>query len=401
MIAAVAGVRGWADAVWRQTRRVHGTVRASAWLGRMVQSLPRLNRRTDWQTALASVLPTGDGADAASDPSPRRAAPAASVVEQSRRRRLPVPEAALVQQALTKTSTRERARERALHEVTSGATAIPGNSPARTRTRDRARRLRTSAPLPTAVVDASALANVLRIYAPLRGFTVASGSRRDDIPPPPSPVTRAIDLPHARREWPYRAARRAARRVIDSRTVTSAHDRSVESIENDIALALVQTLDMSVSGTRIEPVALPDATPPSGPTPSPFPEAGRSPFAPFERSPLSNPAAVAPSAVADPLHPIGFASTTSAPAPDIPVSVMSPPAGSINRIAPPSGVPSVPPLIPTAVTQPPAFGVSAPTMRQATRPEDADAPDEDAAVLAGRIRRILRDEARRHGISLS
>jgi hypothetical protein len=175
----------------------------------------------------------------------------------------------------------------------------------------------------------------------------------------------------------------------------------VESIENDIALALVQTLDMSVSGTRIEPVALPDATPPSGPTPSPFPEAGRSPFAPFERSPLSNPAAVAPSAVADPLHPIGFASTTSAPAPDIPVSVMSPPAGSINRIAPPSGVPSVPPLIPTAVTQPPAFGVSAPTMRQATRPEDADAPDEDAAVLAGRIRRILRDEARRHGISLS
>jgi hypothetical protein len=40
-------------------------------------------------------------------------------------------------------------------------------------------------------------------------------------------------------------------------------------------------------------------------------------------------------------------------------------------------------------------------MRQATRPEDADAPDEDAAVLAGRIRRILRDEARRHGITLS
>ncbi len=400
MIAAVAGVRGWADAVWRQTSAVHGPDRASAWLKRMVESLPRLNRRADWQLPLASVLPSGAAADVASARSSHHAMPAASIAEKSSRRRVQVPEAALVQEALTKTNPNEPRRARSLHEAASGAAAHPGDSASGTRTRDRVRRLRPGAPLPVAIVDASALADVLRIYTPPRGFTVAAGSRRGHMPPRPSASPRAIELPNARREWLYRAARRAASRLIDSRTVAPGQARSVQSIENEIAVALVQTLDMGVEGMRIEPVVIPDTTTSAGGAASPLPAAGPSPFAPLEQPPLSNPAAIAPSAVADPLHPIGFSSPVSAPAPDVPVSVMSPPAGSINRVAPPSGVPSLPPLIPTSVTQPPAFGISAPTLRQATRSEDADAPDEDAAVLASRIRRILRDEARRHGISL-
>jgi len=399
MIAAVAGIRAWANAVWRGTCDVHGSERASAWLARMALSVPRLNRQTDWQAALASVLPSGETADIAAARPSHRAMPAAPVVEQSVRRRLQVPEAALVQQALTKTNANDRTRSHAMPEAASAAAAAAGESAALTRTSRRARRTRSSAPLPVAIVDASALADVLKIYAP-RGVTVAFSSRHDHISPRPSAPARAIEIPSARREWPSRVARRAARRLVDSGTVTSDHARSLQSIENEIAVALVQTLDMGVAGMRIEPLALPGTTTPAGATPSPSPEPGSSPFAPLERPPLSNPAAVAPSAVADPLHPIGFSSAASAPAPDIPVSVMSPPAGSINRVAPPSGVPSLPPLIPASVTQPPAFGISAPTMRQATRPEDADAPDEDAAVLASRIRRILRDEARRHGISL-
>jgi hypothetical protein len=261
--------------------------------------------------------------------------------------------------------------------------------------------MKSSGPLPIPIADASALTDVLRLYAPSRGFAVASGLRRERVPPRPSASARDITLPDARREWPHRAARRAARRLVDARTAAPSQTLSAQSTEDEIAAALVQTLGMGVQGMRIEPVAFPDATTPrGGASSSAPPDPGSSPFAPLEQPPLSNPAAVAPSAVADALRPIGFSSPLSAPAPDVPVSVLSPLAASIDRVAPPSGVPSLPPLIPTSVTQPPAFGISAPTMRQATRPEDADAPDEDTAVLASRIRRILRDEARRHGISL-
>ena len=296
----------------------------------MVQSLPRLNRRTDWQAVLGSVLPSGEAADHVSARPSHRAMPAASVAEKSSRRRVQAPEAALVQQALTKTNASDGPRARSAHEAAFGAAAHPGDSTAATQPRDRARRMRSGAPLPVAIVDASALADVLKIYAPTRGFTVAASPRRDHAPPRPAPSPRGIELPNARREWPYRAARRAARRLIDSRPVASVDARNLQTIENEVAVALVQTLDMGVEGMRIEPVALPDTMTPAGSTLSPIPEPGSSPFAPLERPPLSNPAAVAPSAVADPLHPIGFSSAVSAPAPDVPVSAIEP-AGRLNQ----------------------------------------------------------------------
>ena len=82
------------------------------------------------------------------------------------------------------------------------------------------------------------------------------------------------------------------------------------------------------------------------------------------------------------------------------MSVTGSPGGSVGRVAPPTGDAALPPLVPAAIVQPPALGISGPSLRQATRPEDPDVPDDDSSGLAERIRGILRGEARRHGITL-
>jgi hypothetical protein len=60
----------------------------------------------------------------------------------------------------------------------------------------------------------------------------------------------------------------------------------------------------------------------------------------------------------------------------------------------------MPPLLADRVTRPPAFGLSAPATRQATRPEDVGVNEEELEELSDKIQLILREEARRHGISI-
>ena len=59
----------------------------------------------------------GEATDVVSARSSRRATPAASVADQSGRRRVQVPDAAVVQQALTRTNPSDRKRARSTHEA--------------------------------------------------------------------------------------------------------------------------------------------------------------------------------------------------------------------------------------------------------------------------------------------
>ena len=95
---------------------------------------------------------------------------------------------------------------------------------------------------------------------------------------------------------------------------------------------------------------------------------------------------------------MGLSSRDSAPAPDVSVSVVGEGAGSLTRISPPQATPSLPPLMPEKVVQPPAHGLAGPVTRLMTRPEDAE--PEDLNALAEKISLILQEEARRHGIKL-
>ena len=103
---------------------------------------------------------------------------------------------------------------------------------------------------------------------------------------------------------------------------------------------------------------------------------------------------------APPLHPVGLASRQSMPAPDVPISVTTGGAGSMNRVAPPQATPSLPPLVPAHVVQPPAYGLSGPFTRVMTQAEDLPDETDDLTQLADNIKLILQEEARRHGIAV-
>jgi hypothetical protein len=101
---------------------------------------------------------------------------------------------------------------------------------------------------------------------------------------------------------------------------------------------------------------------------------------------------------AAPLQPAGLSSSASAPAPDVSLSVPLASTRSLNRIAPPLATPALPPLLPDVITQPPAWGLSGAAMRSATLPEDAALAGEDLSELAEKVRRILQEDAVRHGV---
>ncbi len=71
----------------------------------------------------------------------------------------------------------------------------------------------------------------------------------------------------------------------------------------------------------------------------------------------------------------------------------------IERIAPPVVIPSLPPLIRPEVIGMPVPPVATATARQGARAE-ATATDDNLDVLAAKIKRILDEEARRHGIDV-
>jgi len=82
--------------------------------------------------------------------------------------------------------------------------------------------------------------------------------------------------------------------------------------------------------------------------------------------------------------------------PSMPESVFWP----ADRVAPPTIIPSLPPLIPPQVVNGPAPPVATTTARQGARQEEATAADDNLDVLAAKIKRILDEEARRHGIDV-
>jgi hypothetical protein len=73
-------------------------------------------------------------------------------------------------------------------------------------------------------------------------------------------------------------------------------------------------------------------------------------------------------------------------------------SGWARQIEPPTTAPKLPPLIPPQMVGMPVLPVAAAAARHGARAEDT--ADEDLDVLAARIKRILDEEARRHGIDV-
>jgi hypothetical protein len=97
---------------------------------------------------------------------------------------------------------------------------------------------------------------------------------------------------------------------------------------------------------------------------------------------------------------IGFATRESAPSTDWSIAVARGAVESLTRVFPPSGVPSLPALLPGRVAMPPAAGVTAPLQRPPIGAEDTPPPYDDLHDFAAKLQRILREDARRHGISV-
>jgi hypothetical protein len=73
-------------------------------------------------------------------------------------------------------------------------------------------------------------------------------------------------------------------------------------------------------------------------------------------------------------------------------------SGWAGQIEPPTTAPQLPPLIPPQMVGMPVLPIAAATARHGAR--DEETADEDLDVLADRIKRILDEEARRHGIDV-
>lgn len=83
----------------------------------------------------------------------------------------------------------------------------------------------------------------------------------------------------------------------------------------------------------------------------------------------------------------------------LPLSPWERELGGGGRIAPPAVAPQLPPLIPPQVVGQPVQPVAAATARQGALAE-ATAAEDDLSLLAAKIKRILDEEARRHGIEV-
>ena len=70
------------------------------------------------------------------------------------------------------------------------------------------------------------------------------------------------------------------------------------------------------------------------------------------------------------------------------------------RIVPPVVAPSLPPLLPSQGVSMPSPPVAAAIVRQGARREETPAAEDDLNMLAAKIKRILDEEARRHGIDV-
>lgn len=71
-----------------------------------------------------------------------------------------------------------------------------------------------------------------------------------------------------------------------------------------------------------------------------------------------------------------------------------------TNIAPPTLTPSLPPLRPPRASETAPLPVAAATAHQGARQEEVMAQEKDLSLLAAQLKRILNDEARRHGIDV-
>lgn len=417
MTLATVGVRQWAQGLWQRTRETVGLGLATRWPGRLAIAAPSLDRGPTWGDALAVTLaverePDAD-ADAAARATRRRAA--SSLLTYPRRGAGSAPAPAPAHRARLDES------RRAQHthiESTAGASLRAASTHAAVSPDVLARVLHRYAGGFAAPPPTSAAARHLAPAGPTRG---RSAQHVADV------VADAAAAP-ARTAWVRLLATRAAHRFVAAQSSVSVAgsngaghrgDAGARDVSARIADVLVQTLDTSLAGDRADaglllgaarPAAGAAASAPASGAPSPAAASRASTHPSVGRARRGwddeHAAAGTDTALrgdrpdADPLRPVGLATPDSAPAPDGPVSAMPSIAGSVSRIAPPSGTPSLPPLVPRAISQPPALGLTGPALRHATRAEDPDVDLEETARLADRLRRLLRDEARRQGIAL-
>jgi hypothetical protein len=71
-----------------------------------------------------------------------------------------------------------------------------------------------------------------------------------------------------------------------------------------------------------------------------------------------------------------------------------------SNLAPATLSPSLPPLLPPASAGSPALPMAAATSRYGAWRGEVDAPEKDLSLLAAQMKRILDEEARRHGIDV-
>ena len=405
---AVAGLDSWKWQMARRTCWVENTQHACAWMGRMPRRAVRLNPHHTWDSALAFAFP----ATQVEDPTDERTlwrrqtgAAAPAVTEGTERRRRADSMRPLTAESLEPSGANSQSeKRRAARTITPPAVVAPHSS-------------------------AESLAILARHAVPQAGGQQATRMpvhrRKAGSSLPPRLETTA--------EWRDRLADHAARRLNRSLSHVrlAPRGRNVEAF----GAALAAILEQGVGGPAAPPSLLAtlvqgaghassDIAAPRKPgsrqdrhdtpgntgshePPHPTDEIGHA-DRDARHALLASTAGRVPFGAAGPaddderpLRPIGLSSPLSAPAPDVPLSVPPPTTRSINRVGPPLATPSLPPLLPDVVTQPPAFGLSAPAMRPATRAEDAAAAPEDLSELADKVRRILRDDARRHGILLA
>ncbi len=261
--------------------------------------------------------------------------------------------------------------------------------------------------------------------------------RSPHVPAPPSFGERA-----ERRNWRDLMARRAAESLLLGWTGTA---RATSSESSDwerqfLSLALTEQWLTRLGGTeapadtlaqladtarsrgpgpgreteRAEPRS--QIIPRPSPIPSEFsgrPEAATSRGQAFAGPPLPNFAPRHLENIGPPEPPWGF-KRDDAPAPGQTADTTFPPAAdswrpthsredvwlSPTNIAPPTLTPSLPPLRPPRASEAAALPVAAATARQGAGQEEVIAQEQDLSLLEAQLKRILDDEARRHGIDV-
>lgn len=408
MTLPVAGLRTWEGAMWRRTAIVRRAAIASAWLAELARTRVALPVLPPWE-ALAKSLPM---TAAPEEPArPRAQAKATSWGGRIRD---------------------EAGRPQAGRLNASGAGRLPSRGTEGGSRAIRHRDLRSLPPLPEP--PASAVVRELLRQAAAEGSQPPPAAY--PVPTEPRPETQAQSpggpaTPlSARRAAELAAAgglppggvqadllRVIVRGVADSvLSRRQGFDAGPAAAERSAQRIVQSAMRQALGGERAPAEVLTSLTrrsPERPPAPAPVPhlrgeqavgagDAGTAApgriraGAPAEREP----SVPRPPADEVPLHPMGLASRESMPAPDAAVSVVAAAAGSATRVFPPQATPSMPPMLPEKVAQPPAYGLAGPVTRIMTRPEDASEQPDDLGALAGKIKLILVEEARRHGIAV-